>query len=113
MKRIEAVIKEEQLDAVKEALDAAGFVGMTVCPVKGRGTSGGINLAWRAGTYRVDFLHKILLMLVVKDADYGKVVDIIIEVCKTDLTGGAGKIFVSTVDEVIRIRTGERNEDAV
>jgi nitrogen regulatory protein PII len=61
----------------------------------------------------VDFLHKIVLMLVVKDEDYRMVVDIIVDVCKSDLTGGAGKIFVSTVDEVIRIRTGERNEDAL
>ncbi len=113
MKRIEAVIKEENLDAVKDALDKAGFAGMTVFNAKGRGTSGGINLEWRAGTYKVDFLHKIVLMLVVKDEDYRKVVDIVVEVCKSDLTGGAGKIFVSTVDEVIRIRTGERDNEAL
>ncbi len=113
MKRIEAIIKEENLDAVKEALDAAGFVGMTVYNVRGRGTSGGMSLEWRAGTYKVDFLHKIALVLVVKEADYRQVVDIIVDVCKADLTGGAGKIFVSTVDEVIRIRTGERDENAL
>ncbi len=113
MKRIEAIIKEEALDAVKEALDEAGFVGMTVFQAKGRGTRGGIHLEWRAGTYKVDFLHKIVLMMVVKDEVYRKAVDIIVEVCRADLTGGAGKIFVSTVDEVIRIRTGERDHEAL
>lgn len=113
MKRIEAIIKEESLDAVKTSLDAAGFVGMTIFNCRGRGTSGGINLEWRAGTYRVDFLHKIMLMLVVRDEEAPKVIDIIMEVCKEDQTGGAGKIFVSSVEEVIRIRTGERNEQAL
>lgn len=113
MKRIEAIIKEESLDAVKTALDAAGFVGMTVFNCRGRGTSGGINLEWRAGTYRVDFLHKLMLMLVVKDEEAPRAIEIISEVCKADPAGGAGKIFVSGVEEVIRIRTGERNEDAL
>lgn len=114
MKKIEAIIKEENLDAVKEALDAAGFVGMTIYGVKGRGKQGGMMLQWRAGTYKVDFLHKVMLMLVVKEADYPRVVEIIREVCsKSDISGGAGKIFVSTVDEVIRIRTGEKNELAL
>jgi nitrogen regulatory protein P-II 1 len=113
MKRIEAIIKEENLDTVKSALDAAGFAGMTIFNCRGRGTSGGINLEWRAGTYRVDFLHKMMLMLVVKDDDAPKVIDIIVNVCREDQTGGAGKIFVSPVEEVIRIRTGERNENAL
>lgn len=113
LKKIEAIIKEEQLHPVKEALEKAGFIEMTVCPVKGRGTGGGITLEWRAGTYKVDFLDKIMLMLVVREADYKSVVHIISAVCKSDSSGGAGKIFVSTVDEVIRIRTGERNELAL
>ncbi len=113
MKKIEAIIKEENLDAVKDALEAAGFIGMTVYSVKGRGMGGGITLEWRAGTYKVDFLHKIMLMIVVPESDYQKVVDIIVEICRADVASGAGKIFVSTVDEVIRIRTGERNEAAL
>jgi nitrogen regulatory protein P-II 1 len=113
MKRIEAIIKEEHLDAVKAALDAAGFVGMTVSHCRGRGKSGGISLEGRAGTYRVDLLHKIMLMLVVRDQDISTVTDLIINVCRTDQTGGAGKIFISPVEEVIRIRTGERGEDAI
>ncbi len=113
MKRIEAIIKEENLDPVKSALDEAGFTGMTVLNCRGRGTGGGINLEWRAGTYKVDLLHKLMLILVVKDDQVGTVTDIIIAQCKEDATSGAGKIFVSPVDEVIRIRTNERNEDAL
>jgi nitrogen regulatory protein P-II 1 len=113
MKKIEAVIKEECLDAVNEALSEAGFTGMTVYPVRGHGTEGGITLQWRAGTYKVDFLSKLMLMIVVEDQDYPQVVAIISRVCREEQTGGAGKIFVSTVDEVIRIRTGERNGQAL
>ena len=113
MKRIEAIIKEENLDSLKAALDAAGFVGMTVSHCRGRGKSGGISLEGRAGTYRIDLLHKIMLMLVVRDEAVSTVTDIIISVCQADQTGGAGKIFISPVEEVIRIRTGERGEDAI
>jgi nitrogen regulatory protein P-II 1 len=113
MKKIEAIIKEEYVDAVRKALDTAGFSSMTVYPVRGRGASGGLELEWRAGTYKVDFLHKVMLMLVVRDDFYKVAVEIIVDVCKEDPTGGAGKIFVSPVDEVIRIRTGERNTEAL
>jgi nitrogen regulatory protein P-II 1 len=113
MKKIEAVIKEGYVDAVREALDQAGFSSMTIYPVRGRGASGGLELEWRAGTYKVDFLHKMMLMIVVPESRYRQVVEIIVQVCKDDPTGGAGKIFVSTVDEVIRIRTGEANIEAL
>jgi len=113
MKRIEAIIKEETLDAVKDALNEAGFVGLTVFPCRGRGRSGGISLAWRADSYRVDLLHKVMLMLVVKDEAVNTVTDIIIAACKDDPAGGAGKIFISPVEAVIRIRTGESGEEAL
>jgi len=113
MKKIEAVIKEGYVEAVREALDQAGFSSMTIYPVRGRGASGGLELEWRAGTYKVDFLHKMMLMIVVPESRYRQVVDIIVQVCKDDPTGGAGKIFVSTVAEVIRIRTGESNIEAL
>ena len=113
MKRIEAIIKEENLEAVKAALDANGFVGLTVLHCRGRGKSGGISLEGRAGTYRVDLLHKIMLMLVVRDEDVARVTDSIMAVCQTDPTGGAGKIFISPIEDVIRIRTGERGEEAI
>jgi nitrogen regulatory protein P-II 1 len=113
MKKIEAIIKEEHLGPVKTALEAAGFVGMTITPVKGRGTSGGITLEWRAGSYQVDFLNKLLLMLVVPTDRCQQAVDLIIQHCREDASGGAGKIFISPVDEVIRIRTGERDLEAL
>ena len=113
MKRIEAVIKEEYVEPVKVALEKAGFPSMTIYPVRGRGASGGLELEWRAGTYKVDFLHKVMLMLVTKDEYYKVAVEVIMDVCKDDPTGGAGKIFVSPVDEVFRIRTGERNTEAL
>ena len=113
MKRIEAIIKEETLDTIKGALDSAGFVGLTVFPCRGRGRSGGISLEWRAGTYRVDLLYKVMLMLVVRDEAVKTVTDIIVEACKEDPAGGAGKIFISPVESVIRISTGEVDEDAL
>ena len=112
-KKIEAIIKEEHLNPVKEALEEAGYTEMTFYPVKGRGTKGGVYLEWRAGPYKVDFLSKVLLMLVVHNRDYKEVVHIITRVCKSDTAGGAGKIFISPVEEIIRIRTGERNEFAL
>jgi len=113
MKRIEAIIKEENLDGVKAALSDAGYTGLTVFNCRGRGTGGGIDLQWRAGTYKVDLLHKIMLMLVVKDHDVDQVIDLIVAVCEDDTESGAGKIFVSPVEQVIRIRTNERNNEAL
>jgi nitrogen regulatory protein P-II 1 len=112
MKKIEAVIREEKTQEVRVALEEAGFMGMTVYEVKGRGAQGGISLQWRVGDYRIDLLPKKMIMLVVKDQDYQKVVDII---CKFSKTGAAGdgKIFISTVDEVIRVRTEECGEEAL
>ena len=112
MKKIEAIIREEKLQEVRVALEEAGFIGMTVFGVKGRGAQGGISLQWRVGDYRIDLLPKKMIMLVVKDHDSQKVVDVI---CKTSKTGAAGdgKIFISTIDEVIRVRTEESGEPAL
>ncbi len=109
MKKIEAIIREEKFQEVRTALEEAGFIGMTVFDVKGRGAQGGISLQWRVGDYRIDLLPKKLVVMVVKDQDRQQVVDII---CKTSKTGAAGdgKIFISTIDEVIRVRTEESGE---
>jgi len=112
MKRIEAVIREEKLEVLKEKLESSGFIGMTVCRVKGRGNQGGIYLEWRVGSYKVDMLPKAMLMMVVKDEDVEKVIDIITETCSTK-NEGDGKIFISSIDEVVRIRTKERGEKAL
>ena len=111
-KKIEAIIREEKLDEVRVALEAAGFVGMTVTEVKGRGSQKGITLEWRAGQYRVEFLPKLKLELVVDDFDSERAIKAIEEAARTGKAGD-GKIFVSTVDNVIRIRTGARGTKAI
>jgi len=113
IKKIEAIFKDEQLTEVKDALEAAGFISMTIIPVRGRGRQGGISLEWRATTYRVDLLHKILLSIVVKAEDVSTVVEIITAICQNDVTGGGGKIFISPIEQVIRMRGGETGLDAI
>lgn len=113
LKKIEAIFKEDHLGPVKEALEEAGFIGMTIASVKGRGRQGGISLEWRASTYRVDWLPKVCLSIVVKESDVEAITDLIIKVCRGDISGGGGKIFVSPVDQVIRISTGETGIDAL
>lgn len=112
MKKIEAIIREEKLEDVRVALDEQGFSSMTVFDVKGRGAQGGISLQWRVGEYRIEFLPKKMVMLVVKDEECPKVVDAICKVCQTG-SAGDGKIFISTVDDVIRVRTKESGEKAL
>jgi nitrogen regulatory protein P-II 1 len=112
LKKIEAIIREEKLNEIRIALEEAGFSGMTVMDVKGRGAQGGISLQWRAGEYRVDLLPKKMLMIVVRDEDSETVIDLL---CRLGRSGAAGdgKIFISTIDQVIRIRTCEAGETAL
>lgn len=108
MKKIEAIIREEKLNDLKECLEKEGIYGMTVVRVKGRGIQRGITLQWRAGSYTVDLLPKVLVMIVIGDEKFEKVIDIILNCCSTG-NPGDGKIFVSEVSEVIRISSKERN----
>jgi nitrogen regulatory protein P-II 1 len=112
MKKIEAIIRPEKLNAVRLALDQKGFSSMTATEVKGRGRQKGIALQWRAGDYRVEFLPKVKLEIVVDDKDAETVIDAI---CDTVQTGevGDGKIFVYPVEDVVRVRTKERGCTAV
>lgn len=112
MKKIEAIIRPEKLNAVRLALDQKGFSSMTATDVKGRGRQKGIALQWRAGDYRVEFLPKVKLEIVVDDKDAETVIDAI---CDTVQTGevGDGKIFVYPVEDVVRVRTKERGCTAV
>lgn len=112
MKKIEAIIRPEKLDSVKAALEAKGFPGMTVSEVKGRGRQKGIALQWRAGEYRVEFLPKVKLEIVVEDKDLDVVLDTILEAAPMKKIGD-GKIFVYNVEDIIRIRTGERGKEAI
>lgn len=112
MKRIEAVIKPFKLEDVKEALTEAGITGMTVSDVKGYGRQQGHSELYRGAEYVVDFLPKIKLDLVVNGEDVDNVVKIIAEAAKTGKIGD-GKIFVSPIEKIIRIRTGEEDEEAI
>src|SRR3954447_24814107 len=112
MKQIEAVIKPFKLDEVKEALTKVGIQGMTITEVKGFGRQKGHTELYRGAEYSVDFLPKVKIEILVPDDKAATVVQIITESAKTGKIGD-GKIFVTPVEEVIRIRTGEKGEDAI
>lgn len=112
MKKIEAIIKPFKLNEVKEALQAIGIQGMTVSEVKGFGRQKGHTELYRGAEYIVDFLPKVKVEVIVKDDLLQKVIDAVIGSAKTGRIGD-GKIFVSTVEEVIRIRTGETGANAI
>ncbi len=112
MKKVEAIIKPFKLDEVKDALSETGIRGMTVTEVKGFGRTGGKKEVYRGSAYVVDFVPKVRLEIIVKDDMVHQVIEIIMAAARTGRIGD-GKIFVTPVEEVIRIRTGERGEDAV
>ncbi|MDR2341820.1 MAG: P-II family nitrogen regulator [Campylobacteraceae bacterium] len=112
MKKIEAVIRPFKLDDVKDALNELEITGMTVSEVKGYGRQQGHSELYRGAEYVVDFLPKIKLEVIVKDDLVKKTVDVIVKSAKTGKVGD-GKIFVSDIVGVVRIRTGEEGEEAV
>ena len=112
MKKIEAVIKPFKLEDVKDALAEAGVTGMTVSDVKGYGRQQGHSELYRGAEYVVDFLPNIKLDLIVADEDVDSTIAVIIEAAKTGKIGD-GKIFVSPVEKIVRIRTGEQDEEAI
>jgi nitrogen regulatory protein P-II 1 len=112
MKKVEAIIKPFKLDEVKEALSAVGVQGITVSEVKGFGRQKGHTELYRGAEYVVDFLPKVKLEIIVKDEMVTQVVETIMKAAKTGRIGD-GKIFVLPVEEVVRIRTGERGPDAL
>lgn len=112
MKKIEAIIREDKLNDVKDALYKVGIIGMNVVEVRGHGRDGGIELVGRTGTYRIDLLPKIQLNIVLSDHNVQRTIDTICEAAHTGSTGD-GIIFVYPVDDVVRIRTGERGQSAL
>ncbi len=112
MKKIEAIIKPFKLDEVKEALHGIGIQGITVSEVKGFGRQKGHTELYRGTEYVVDFLPKIKMEIVVKDELVAKVVETVVEAARTGRIGD-GKVFVLSVDEVVRIRTAEKGEEAI
>ncbi|MCH1928599.1 nitrogen regulatory protein P-II [Shewanella acanthi] len=112
MKKVEAIIKPFKLDDVRESLAEIGITGMTVLEVKGFGRQKGHTELYRGAEYMVDFLPKVKIELVIQDDLVEQAIDVIVDTARTGKIGD-GKIFVSDVERVIRIRTGEENEEAV
>ena len=112
MKKVEAIIKPFKLDDVREALAQVGVNGITVTEVKGFGRQKGHSEMYRGAEYNVDFLPKIKLEIIIEDSLLDRVIEAIMQTAQTGKIGD-GKIFVLDVERVIRIRTGEENEDAV
>ncbi len=112
MKKIEAIVREDRFHLIKIALEEKGFISMTVSDVIGRGKQKGISLKWRIGEHRIEFLPKKRIEIVVDDKDCQTVVDTICERGRTGAVGD-GKIFIMPVEEVVRIRTGDKGEEAI
>ncbi len=112
MKKIEAIIKPFKLDDVREALSEIGVTGMTAIEVKGFGRQKGHTELYRGAEYVIDFLPKVKIEIVIKDDHLDRCIEAITKAARTGKIGD-GKIFVSTVERVIRIRTGEQGEEAI
>ncbi len=112
MKKIEAIIKPFKLDEVQEALEAQGIRGMTVTEVKGFGRQKGQTELYRGSEYQIDFLPKIKIEIVTTEGRYQEIVNTIVSTASTESVGD-GKIFISEVEDAIRIRTGESGEAAI
>jgi nitrogen regulatory protein P-II 1 len=112
MKKVEAIIKPFKLDEVKDALAEVGIQGMTVTEVKGFGRTGGKREVYRGSAYVVDFVPKVKIEVVVPDGMVPHVIEAVEKSAKTGRIGD-GKVFVTNIEEAVRIRTGERGEDAI
>ena len=112
MKKVEAIIREERLERVKELLEEIGYWGMTMTEVSGRGRQKGIPLKWGVKEYRLEFLPKLKIELVVMDEDVSAVVNAIVKGARTGEIGD-GKIFIIPIENAIRVRTGDSGTNAV
>ena len=112
MKKIEAIVRPDRLNIIKEALGEMGYPGMTVTEVKGHGIQKGITEMWRGRTYKVDLLQKVKIEIVVLDQHVDSIIQTIVREARTGNIGD-GKIFVSDIEDVLRIRTGETGDKAV
>jgi len=112
LKRIEAIIREEALDDVKDALRAIGIIGMSIVEIQGHGREGGVTLSWRGTAYKMDMIPKLMITVFLSDRNVEKTIEAITKAARTGQEGD-GIIFVSPVDDVYRIRTGERGGAAL
>jgi nitrogen regulatory protein P-II 1 len=112
MKKIEAIVRPEMVSVVRQALEEIGVTGLTITQVLGHGAQRGITQQWKGNTYKVDLLPKVELKMVVYDGLLEPVLKAVAESARTGQVGD-GKVFVSTIDDVMRVRTGERGSAAV
>ncbi|MDN3510936.1 MAG: P-II family nitrogen regulator [Candidatus Jettenia sp. CY-1] len=112
MKKIIAIVREERFAVIKDALLDIGYPGMTVTEVKGHGSQKGITEQWRGRTFKTDFVNKIQMEMVVPDKEVKDIIKCILREAATGSIGD-GKIFISPIEDAIRIRTGERGEKAI
>jgi len=112
MKRVEAIFRPERLESVREALDGLERAGLTVIEVKGHGVQGGLSQQWRGGEYHVSLVPKVMVLAVVNDHEVQEAIETIISAARTG-TMGDGKVFVTPVEQVIRVRTGETGPQAI
>lgn len=112
MKKVTAIIREDRFSMVKDALSDIGYPGMTVTEVKGHGNQKGVTEQWRGRTYRTDLLKKTQIEIVISDKDVEKILQCIVKESQTGSIGD-GKIFISPIENAIRIRTGEKGEAAI
>ena len=112
MKKIEAIVRPEKVDDVRRALEKSGYPGMTITEVQGHGKQKGVTQQWRGESYTVNLLPKVKLELVVSDKDAERLINVLASTAKTGAVGD-GKIFIAEVKDVVRIRTGEKGEDAI
>ena len=112
MKKIEAIVRPEKVDDVRKALEKAGYPGVTITEVEGHGKQKGVTRQWRGESYKVDLLPKVKLEIVASDRDADRIAGAIATAAKTGGVGD-GKIFISDVKDAVRIRTGEKGDDAL
>ncbi|MCB2185552.1 MAG: P-II family nitrogen regulator [Deltaproteobacteria bacterium] len=112
LKKIEAIIREDKVNDVKNALRELGIVGLNMVEIRGHGRQGGVTLSGRSGTYQVDMLPKIQINIILSEDNLDQTLDTIVQAARTG-EAGDGLIFVYPVQEAVRIRTGERGRDAV
>ena len=112
MLKIEAIVRHHKIDAIKDALVSAGYHGMTVTEVRGFGRQKGQKETYRGAEYRIDFVPKVRVEVVVSDSDAARVVEVLVDAGRTGRIGD-GKVWITPVEDLVRIRTGERGDDAV
>lgn len=112
MKKIEAVVRPEKVTPILRALEKVGYAGVMVTEIQGHGKQKGLTQQWRGEKYRVEFLPKVKMEIVVKDSEVKAITQTIVQVARTGEIGD-GKIFISPIEDIIRIRTDEHGEEAI